>query len=96
MLVILLLAISIVCSATPLDDYVNHDDGMFKYFETREPLVGEVLTMYFVNLTSQRWLTPHDSSQSVWWHNIVVCIPHKILYREHAYIYITGGENTNK
>ena len=57
-----LLGAAVVCIATPLDDYVNHDDGMFNYVEIREPFFGEVLTMYFVNLTSQRWLTRTKSN----------------------------------
>ena len=70
---LLLLATSIVCSATPLDDYVNRDDGMFKYVETREPFVGEVLTMYFVNLTSQRWLR-RTGSKRVGKGVLIVCV----------------------
>jgi PhoPQ-activated pathogenicity-related protein len=94
--VLFLVGVAVICAATPLDDYVHRDDGMFKYVETREPLFDELLTMYFVNLTSQRWLTSNDSSQSIWWHNAVVFVPHEIRYTEHAYLYITGGSNDEK
>ena len=47
----------VVSTATPLDDYVQRDDGVFSYSEVREPFWGDTSTLYFVNMTSQRWLT---------------------------------------
>ena len=35
------------------------------------------------------------SSRSVWWHYVAVTVPDKILYPEHAFLYITGGSNTD-
>lgn len=109
----------LVCPATPLDDYVYRDDGMFKYAEIREPFWGESATIYFVNMTSQRWLSrtsiqvlkpssailhsfflvlcaANESSRSVWWHHVIVTVPHEIRHPEHAYIYITGGSNHDR
>ncbi|XP_062522445.1 autocrine proliferation repressor protein A-like [Corticium candelabrum] len=83
----------VVSTATPLDDYVQRDDGVFSYSEVREPFWGDTSTLYFVNMTSQRWLTDKDCSRSVWWHYVVVTVPHEISYPEHAYVYVTGGSN---
>ena len=56
----ILLVLSIVAAlvaATPLDDYVNKPDSNYKYEQVGEPFIGEGYKIYFVNMTSQRWLT---------------------------------------
>ena len=33
-------------------------------------------------MTSQGWLTPADSSRSVWWHYMVVVVPEFIEFKK--------------
>ncbi len=35
-------------------------------------------TGYIWNFTSQQWLTSTDSSQSVWWHHLVIIVPDNV------------------
>eukprot|EP00944_MAST-04C_sp_MAST-4C-sp1_P012874 g12874.t1 len=46
-------------------------------------------------MTSQTWLTKHDSDRSVWWHILVVIIPKKIQHTDFGFLWITGGDNKN-
>eukprot|EP00998_Keelungia_sp_KM082_P012567 NODE_892_length_1573_cov_85.687414_g881_i0.p1 GENE.NODE_892_length_1573_cov_85.687414_g881_i0~~NODE_892_length_1573_cov_85.687414_g881_i0.p1 ORF type:complete len:494 (-),score=112.77 NODE_892_length_1573_cov_85.687414_g881_i0:31-1512(-) len=83
-------------NATPLDDYVNHDDGEFKWFNTNVTYNFLGGKGYLLNLTSQRWLTDADSDRSIWTHQLVVVVPDKLQYdKDSAFLWITGGENRN-
>ena len=55
----LLLAVALVSttSATPLDDYVNKPDSTYEYRDLGEPFKGDGYTSYFINMTSQTWLS---------------------------------------
>ncbi len=58
LLVALILCNSLtIISSTPLDDYVKKPDSTYKYEDTgyKVELVG--YTAYFINMTSQTWLT---------------------------------------
>ena len=37
-----------------------------------------------------------DVDRSVWWHYLVIMIPDKIQITDTAFLYITGGSNTDK
>ena len=53
-----LLALQLSCSSgTPLDDYVNKPDDTYTYEDLGDPYRGDGFTSYYINLTSQRWLT---------------------------------------
>lgn len=43
--------------STPLDDYVNKPDPTYKYEDLGNPWKGDGYTSYFINLTSQTWLS---------------------------------------
>ena len=43
--------------STPLDDYVNKPDPTYRYEDLGNPFKGEGYTSYFINLTSQTWLS---------------------------------------
>lgn len=50
---------------------------------------------YYVNMTSQRWLTDADftddsQAKSVWWHILIVIVPDELKFRQNATLYITG------
>ena len=42
---------------TALDDYVNKYDPTYTYKEIGTPFKGDGFTSYFINMTSQTWLT---------------------------------------
>ena len=44
-------------TATPLDDYVNKPDATYEYRDLGNPYRGDGFTSYFVNMTSQTWLS---------------------------------------
>ena len=55
-LLVLLQACSLsVC--TVLDDYVNKPDPYYSYRAMKQPYKGDGFTTYFLNMTSQKWLT---------------------------------------
>jgi PhoPQ-activated pathogenicity-related protein len=80
-------------SSTPLDDYVNAPDSHYKYEEVAQPFEGDGYMTYFLNMTSQKWLNESVTSQSIWSHYLVITIPDVIQHPEHAFLYITGGDN---
>ena len=44
-------------TATPLDDYVNKPDATYQYKDLGNPFKGDGYTSYFINMTSQTWLS---------------------------------------
>ena len=57
--------------------------------------VGLILTGYILNVTSQEWLTPNDSSRSVWWHYLVVIVPRKLDYMDTPFFWIASVSSGN-
>ena len=65
---------------SPQDDYVNKPDPTYKWHLAGQK-TGDGYTAYFINMTSQTWLTAADSSRPVWYHWLTVCIPNNVRYR---------------
>ncbi|XP_009858081.4 autocrine proliferation repressor protein A-like [Ciona intestinalis] len=87
-----------ISSSTPLDDYVHHDDGYFNIkVVTNWTRKDAAHTSYLLNMTSQKWLTEKNVSRSVWWHYLIVNIPHYFDPEMHGsgYMKIVGGNNNN-
>ena len=91
---------------SPLQHYVELEDPAYGYVETgqrfrlTEDLHGSALShavsVTVLNMTSQSWLTPADSSQPIWWHLMVVCVPGNLdTSLDTAFLYVTGGSNGN-
>eukprot|EP00055_Hartaetosiga_balthica_P018470 m.134444 g.134444 ORF g.134444 m.134444 type:complete len:504 (+) comp9605_c0_seq1:141-1652(+) len=81
---------------TPLDVYVNKPDNNYKWFEiANSTFTGPGYTGYVLNMTSQRWLTDADTPQSIWWHYQVIIMPDVVDYGGRAFLYITGGDNSD-
>jgi len=78
---------------TELDDYVWADDGEFKW-----EVIGQerynFVTLYFVNMTSQRWMPDEFCTQPVWWHIMGIAVPDEIERPGYSALFI-GGENNN-
>jgi PhoPQ-activated pathogenicity-related protein len=90
-----LVSISLVAlvAGNALDDYCTTPDPNFAWTVTSTTYNLDGATGYGLNMTSQRWLTDKDSDRSIWWHMMVVIVPHKIKHHDSAMLYITGGEN---
>ena len=71
----------------PIDAYVNYDDGYYKWSGGETPiefdektikkfdLVGiENVDVYYLNMTSQKWLDETVTTRSVWFHELYVII----------------------
>ena len=56
-LLLIILQASSLCLSTVLDDYVSAPDDAYSYRALREPYKGDGFTTYFLNMTSQKWLT---------------------------------------
>jgi len=54
---IVLLQVFSLCVCTVLDDYVNKPDPYYSYRAMKQPYKGDGFTTYFINMTSQKWLT---------------------------------------
>jgi PhoPQ-activated pathogenicity-related protein len=94
----MLFALSLLAcaAASPLWDYVNRDDGQYKWYDTGKKLKENGWTAYLLNVTSQAWLTPADFAGPfghIWTHQVVVVIPEKINYPDAAALWITGNGN---
>eukprot|EP01059_Diplonema_ambulator_P000103 TRINITY_DN10088_c0_g1_i1.p1 TRINITY_DN10088_c0_g1~~TRINITY_DN10088_c0_g1_i1.p1 ORF type:complete len:509 (+),score=198.80 TRINITY_DN10088_c0_g1_i1:51-1577(+) len=97
--VCLLLAAALAVQGTPLDDYLNNDDGEFKWYDTGARITTDLGgTGYVLNVTSQKWL---DETKAVgpdgalWTHQVVVVVPRHQRIFDRAAIYNTGGCNEN-
>jgi len=84
-----------------LKEYVDKPDPNYAWHDTGiridgfDPLHIKRWTGYVLNFTSQQWLTPEDSSQSLWWHLLIIVIPKEIQYPDTPFMWITGGNNDN-
>eukprot|EP00331_Platyophrya_macrostoma_P032151 CAMPEP_0176444884 /NCGR_PEP_ID=MMETSP0127-20121128/23338_1 /TAXON_ID=938130 /ORGANISM="Platyophrya macrostoma, Strain WH" /LENGTH=507 /DNA_ID=CAMNT_0017830497 /DNA_START=68 /DNA_END=1591 /DNA_ORIENTATION=+ len=91
------LSVSFVASEaalTPLDEYVARNDGCFHFENLNVTRGGNGWTAYAWNLTSQCWLDGSITSRPVWWHTLMVVIPHDVNESTtSAALYITGDNN---
>jgi len=81
---------------TPLQAYVNAPDTAYSWTE-HSKIKGDGFDTYYVNLTTQYWLTPQDSDSYVWYHWLAICVPHGTLKPGplvQAGIYADGGPHT--
>lgn len=51
---------------------------------------------YYVNMTSQKWLTdadfaPTSQAKSIWWHILIIIVPDVIRFKNNGSLYITGN-----
>ena len=92
----------------PIDEYVALDDGYFSWSGGETPLkfddstikmfdlVGvEDVDVYYLNMTSQKWLDESIVTRSIWYHEVYVTVPKSInpSFRNKGFIYIGGGGN---
>ena len=90
-------------ATTPLDDYVNRDDGAFAWREVPELAIsGPGWSGVVLNVTSQKWLSDEDWGASwgptggLWWHLVLVVAPDELTRPGWAGLWITGGSNSGE
>lgn len=86
-------------AATPLDDYIWKEDPNYKWEDLGVTIKGHNVgntvsyTGYMLNVTSQQWLTPEDTTRSIWWHILCVIVPDNVKYTHNASLWVTGWSN---
>ena len=81
---------------TELDEYVYRDDGAFSITDLKQSFrsIDNTFTTHLFNFTSQKWLTPADSSMPIWWHVLAVIVPDGVdKTLDTSFLYITGETN---
>ena len=84
-----------------LHEYVHREDNSLEWrlLDTRlevEDYEGRGgWTAYYLNMTSQTWLSPEEVSRPVWWHILVVVIPHNLRITDMATLWVTDGSNND-
>ena len=76
-----------------LDAYVAKPDPAFAWHVVG-PISGPGYHGAVLQMTSQTWLTAKQVDKPVWTHWLTVIVPDKVTYHQ-AFLYITGGENTD-
>ncbi|MGD9722506.1 MAG: PhoPQ-activated pathogenicity-related family protein [Pirellulales bacterium] len=76
---------------TPLDEYVAAPDPAYKY-SLVNTVVGDGVTTYVLDMTSQRWLTTDEVENPEWKHWVIVCVPDEVAHST-GLLYISGGGN---
>ncbi|KAI0221422.1 Autocrine proliferation repressor protein A [Lamellibrachia satsuma] len=76
-----------------LTEYVNRPDPTYMYYEINRTQ-DHNHTAYYLNMTSQMWMDEGFSDSSIWWHDLVISVPHTIIVPDVALLFIGGGSNT--
>ena len=77
-------------------EYVDKKDSVYEWSDTGhrlhglDPLHLKSWTGYVLNFTSQQWLTPEDSSRSIWWHYLVIIVPKEVKYPDQSFLWIAS------
>ncbi|KAI0219845.1 Autocrine proliferation repressor protein A [Lamellibrachia satsuma] len=90
------LAISIsddTADTLTLAEYVNRPDPTYTYREINRT-EDHYHTAYYLNMTSQKWMDDEFSDRSIWWHDVVISVPHMIKVPDMALLVVRGGSNT--
>lgn len=82
-----------VGSTTALEAYVAKHDPSFSWTVAGH-IAGPGYQAAVLQLTSQTWLSSSQVDRSVWKHWLTVIVPDKVSH-EAAFLYITGGNNTD-
>ena len=81
-----------------LQEYVDLEDDAYSWTDTGHRLRVDPAasgrggwTGYFLNFTSQQWLTPQLVSRSLWWHTLVVIVPDNLTTTDATIMWMTGN-----
>ena len=84
-----------------MKSYVEKEDESYSWTLLDKTLEVEDVegrggwTGYYLNMTSQTWLSPEEVSRSVWWHILVVVVPHNLRVTDMATLWVTDGSNND-
>jgi len=79
---------------TALDHYVREPDSNYSY-QIIDTLDGNGYQTFFLEMTSQQWLTEREVNFPIWEHYMVVVVPDK-LSSDIGFLTISGGSRTNE
>src|SRR5581483_1562030 len=91
-IILLALAAFAASKQTALDRFIQAPDPNFKY-ELVKTVAGDGYTMYVLDLTSEAWRGPSDTSRPIWKHWLTVIKPDQIEGTT-GFLFITGGSIT--
>ena len=75
---------------TPLDRYVYKFDPAFTYSIVKSEKLSD-MTVMLINMTSQTWQNEKIVKQPLWYHYIVLGVPHELKIKDHGMLFINGG-----
>ncbi|EFA78908.1 hypothetical protein PPL_08376 [Heterostelium album PN500] len=90
LLLILVIYISTSLSTRELEDFVYKEDESFGY-EYHSKIDKGIYTLYILNYTSGTWLDSELTSNPVWYHWLLICIPN-VVQTETAFLWIENGD----
>ena len=76
-----------------LDAYVAAKDRAFEWRAT-ERVLREGYETVLIDMTSQRWLKKKEVDRTLWQHRLILTIPDQLHSTDIAFLYISGGSNT--
>ena len=79
---------------TALDHYVREPDSNYSY-QIINTLDGNGYQTFFLEMTSQQWLTEREVNFPIWEHYMVVVVPDK-RRRDIGFLTISGGSRANE
>ena len=72
-----------------LEAYVHAPDPAYN-FELKNTIEGKGYTTYVLRLQSQRWLTPTEVTDPLWWHWVTIVVPDQVS-SDIGLLVISGG-----
>lgn len=85
--------ISTAVVATPLEEYVHTPDPAYTYEiqnSTQITYLGMTYTQYELRMYSQRWRASNEVDKPLWWHKMIIAIPHAPL-TDMGMLMVEGG-----
>ncbi|XP_043924075.1 autocrine proliferation repressor protein A-like [Protopterus annectens] len=82
-----------------LDEYVFSFDPHYSYtILDNLTYRNNNSTVFFLNMTSQKWLDETHVDQPIWWHYLSITVPDKVTpgLEDTAFMFINGGKNHQK
>ncbi len=93
LLLVVALLVALPGAATPLDDYVNTPDPVFRYeLHPQATVTKKTHEAKVYHLVSQEWLTKAEVDRPLWEHWVTIHVPAERAFKP-AMLFISGGGN---
>ena len=76
-----------------IDAYVEARDRAFRW-RAVEVVLRDGYETVLIDMTSQRWLTRKQVDRPLWHHRLILTVPNQLHTTDVAFLYISGGSNT--